>query len=128
MCKVVCVWNDIGIEREDHLSVVLIHTGKVSLTPVGNKASCVLTLTKKTVKTAPLSVLFTSLDWEGYLQGQWDMNNAYHLHLFPLDAVALITSISIWEIVCKDLYLQWWSIRSEGMLSHWKTQTNCLPL
>lgn len=27
-------------------------------------------------------------------------------HLFPPDAAALITSISIWEIVCKDVYLQ----------------------
>lgn len=37
---------------------------------MGNIAACVLTLTKKTEKSAPLSVLFTSLDWEGYLQGQ----------------------------------------------------------
>lgn len=108
------------------LSVAVIHSNNDTLTPVGNTALCVLTLTKKIVKTAPLSVLFTSVDWEGYLQGQGDMNNAYHLHLFPLDAAALITSISIWEIVCKDLYLQWWSIRSEGMLTHWETQTNCL--
>lgn len=112
---------------EDYLSAVVIRADNDTPTPVGNIASCVLTLTKKTVETAPLSVLFTSVDWEGYLQGQGDMNNAYHLHLFPLDAAALITSISIWEIVCKDLYLQWWSIRSEGMLTHWKTQTNCLP-
>lgn len=113
--------------QEDYLSVVVLRSNIVTPTPVGNKALCLLTLAKKIVKTAPLSVLFTSVDWEGYLQGQGDMNNAYHLHLFPLDAAALITSISIWEIVCKDLYLQWWSIRSEGMLTHWETQTNCLP-
>lgn len=124
--KCASVWKDIGIEVGRYLSVVVvIHNNNDSLTPVGNIASCLLTLAKEIEKT-PLSVLFTSVDWEGYLQGQGDMNDAYRLHLFPLDAAALITSISIWEIVCKDLYLQWWSIRSEGMLTHWETQTNCL--
>lgn len=88
MCECLHVWKDIGVEREDYLSFVATQTWKDSLPPVGNIASCVPNLTKKTVKTAPLSILFTSLDWEGYLQGQGDMNNAHHLHLFPLDAVA----------------------------------------
>lgn len=44
--------------QEDFLSDVVTHT----LTPVGNKGAYVLTLTKKTQKTAPLSVLFTSVD------------------------------------------------------------------
>ncbi len=52
----------LAVRWEDYLSVVVIHSYNDTLTPVGNIASCVLTLTKKTVKTAPLSVLFTSVD------------------------------------------------------------------
>ena len=47
---------------EDYLSAVVIHSNNDTLTLVGNIATCVLTLTKKTVKTALLSVLFTSVD------------------------------------------------------------------
>lgn len=66
-----CAFEKIlALRWEDYLSVVVIHGNNDTLTPVGNIAACVLTLTKKTVKTAPLSVLFTSVDWEGYLQGQ----------------------------------------------------------
>lgn len=59
----VCVFEKIlSLRWEDYLSVVVIHSNNGALTPVGNMASCVLTLTKKTVETAPLSVLFTSVD------------------------------------------------------------------
>lgn len=34
------------------------------------------------------------------------MNDASHLHLYAQGAADLITSIRIWEIVCKDVYLQ----------------------
>lgn len=70
----------------------------------GKTAYCLFT--REVSRNGTLSVLFTPVDGEGYLQGQGDMNNAYHLHLLPRDAAALITSISICEIVCKDLYLQ----------------------
>lgn len=56
----------LALRWEDYLSVVVvvvvIHRNNDTLTPVGNIASCVLTLAKKIVKTAPLSVLFTSVD------------------------------------------------------------------
>lgn len=52
----------LALRWEDYLPVVVIHCNNDTLTPVGNIAACVLTLTKKTVKTAPLSVLFTSVD------------------------------------------------------------------
>ncbi len=52
----------LALRWEDYLSVVGIHRNNDTLTPLGNLASCVLTITKKTVKTAPLSVLFTSVD------------------------------------------------------------------
>lgn len=58
-----CVFRRIlALRWEDYLSVVVIHTNNDTPTPVGNIASCMLTLTKKTVKTAPFSVLFTSVD------------------------------------------------------------------
>lgn len=58
-----CVFEKIlALRWEDYLSVVVIHRNNDTLTPVGNIASCVLTLAKKIVKTAPLSVLFTSVD------------------------------------------------------------------
>lgn len=55
----------LALRWEDYLSVVVVvvvHRNNDTLTPVGNIASCVLTLAKKIVKTAPLSVLFTSVD------------------------------------------------------------------
>lgn len=107
---------------------ITVEAGKwVRMTPGAVGKQLFVRSQKKLAEMAPLSVLFTSVDWEGYLQGQGDMNNAYHLHLLPRDAAALITSISICEIVCKDLYLQWWSICSEVTPTHWKTQTNRLP-
>lgn len=58
VCVCVCV-----LERQkDYLSAVVPHSNTVTPTPLGNKALCLLTLAKKIVKTAPLSVLFTSVD------------------------------------------------------------------
>lgn len=56
----VCVSRALGVEEITYL--LLSYTLAMALTPGGNIATCVLTLTKKTEKTAPLSALFTSLD------------------------------------------------------------------
>lgn len=58
----VCPGKIFEPRQEDYLSVVVLRSNIVTPTPVGNKAFCLLTLAKKIVKTAPLSVLFTSVD------------------------------------------------------------------